>query len=297
MDQRVGIGMSDVTVIGSGAMGSAIARRFLAEALNVTVWNRTPAKAQALVADGAVAVGNLSEAIRASQRIVVCVIDYTASNQLFEQPGIADALDGRSVIQLTGGTPANAAQAGDFMQECQADYLDGAIMCYPADLGGKASQVLVAGPKTEYEKWTGTLSCLAQDLRYVGANVRAAKTLDMALLSRFVGLKFSALHGAHICESEGVSLSELAGLLPEGDNARRMIETIASDDFTLRPGSASVDVAAAVWAAMQSQAKSRGINSELPDLFLRWCKAGADKGWGNLDNACLIKVLRDTKGG
>lgn len=289
--------MSDVTVIGLGAMGSAIARRFLAEGLTVTVWNRTPAKAQALVADGAVGVANLSEAIRASQKIVICVIDYTASSQLCEQPGIADALGRRSVVQLTGGTPANATQADEWMRECQADYLDGAIMCYPADLGGKSSQVLVAGPKAEYEKWNATLSRLAQDLRYVGANVRAAKTLDMALLSRFVGLKFSAMHGAHICESEGVGLSELANLLPDGDNARRMIETISSDDFTLRTGSASVDVAMAVWAAMQFQAKSRGINSELPDLFLSWCKAGADKGWGNLDNACLIKVLRDTKGG
>ena len=269
--------MSDVTVIGLGAMGSAIARRFLAEGLTVTAWNRTPAKAQRLVADGAVAVANLSEAIRASQKIVICVIDYTASSQLCEQSGIADALDGRSVIQLTGGTPANAAQADEWMREFQADYLDGAIMCYPADLGGKGSQLLVAGPKADYEKWNATLSCLAQDLRYVGANVRAAKTLDMALLSRFVGLKFSAMHGAHICESEGVGLSEL-------------------DDFTLRPGSASVDVATAVWAAMQSQAKSRGINSDLPDLFLRWCNAGADKGWGNLDNACLIKVLHGSKG-
>ena len=288
--------MSDVSVIGLGAMGSAIARRFLAEGLNVTIWNRTLAKAQALVPDGAVAVANLSEAVQASQKIVICVIDYTASNNLCEQPGIADALHGRSVIQMTGGTPANAAQADEWMRECQVDYLDGAIMCYPADLGGKGSQVLVAGPKADFAKWSSTLSCLAQDVRYVGTNVRAAKALDMALLSRFVGLKFSAMHGAHICESEGVSLSELANLLPDGDNARRMIETIASDDFTLRPGSASVDVAAAVWAAMQSQAKSRQINSELPDLFLSWCKAGADRGWGDLDNACLIKVLRGSKG-
>lgn len=289
--------MSDVTVIGLGAMGSAIARRFLTEGLNVTVWNRTLAKAQTLVADGAVAAANLSEAIRASQRIVICVIDYTASKRLYEQPGIADSLNGRSVIQLTGGTPANAAQADEWMRGCQVDYLDGAILCYPADLGGEGSQVLVAGSKTDFANWKATLSCLAKDLRYVGDNVRAAKTLDMALLSRFVGLKFSAMHGAHICESEGVSLLELANLLPNGDNAKRMIETVASDDFTLRPGSASVDVATAVWAAMQSQAKSRGINSELPELFLSWCKAGADNGWGNLDNACLIKVLRGSQRG
>lgn len=284
--------MSDITVIGLGAMGSAIARRLLGSGLKVAVWNRTPTKAQALEAEGAIALEVLSEAILASEKIVICVINYDACKSVFSHPGVADALSGRSAIQLTGGTPTDAADAENWARANGLTYLDGAIMCYPGDLGREGSQVLVAGPETSFSDWKEELSCLANDLRYVGDNIRAAKTLDMALLSRFVGLKFSAMHGAHVCESEGVSLLELAGLLPEGDNAKHMIETIASDDFTLRPGSASVDVAAAVWTAMQAQARTRGINSELPDLFLRWCQTGVDQGWGNLDNACLIKVLR-----
>ena len=284
--------MSDVTVVGAGAMGSAIARRFLAGGMKVSIWNRTPARAQALSQDGAVVFADLPDALRASEVIVTCVIDYGVSAKVFGQSDIADALAGRSLVQLTGGTPDSAAETETWMQEHDVTYLDGAIMCYPGDLGKEGSQVLISGPESEFKTWSALLSCLAQDLRYVGRNIRAAKTLDMALLARFAGLKFSAMHGAHICESEGVELTELAELLPDGDNARRMIETIATDDFTLRPGSASVDVAAAVWSAMQSQAKSKGINSDLPDLFLRWCKVGSEQGWGNLDNACLIKVLR-----
>ena len=227
--------MSDVTVVGAGAMGSAIARRFLAGGMKVSIWNRTPARAQALSQDGAVVFADLPDALRASEVIVVCVIDYDVSAKVFGQPGIADALTGRSVIQLTGGTPENAAKADTWMQEHGVTYLDGAIMCYPGDLGQDGSQVLIAGAKAEFDKWINLLSLLAQDLRYVGSNIRAAKTLDMALLARFAGLKFSAMH---------------------------------------------------------SQAKSKGINSDLPDLFLRWCKVGSEQGWGNLDNACLIKVLR-----
>lgn len=284
--------MSGITVIGLGAMGSAIARRFLMDGFNVTVWNRTQSKADALAIDGGMAMENLAEAINASEKILICVSDYNACMRLCEQPGIADALCGHSVIQLTGGTPAEAADVDEWMRGHGVTYLDGAIMCYPGDLGSDGSQLLVAGSEVSFTEWTGLLSCLAEDLRYVGGNIRAAKTLDMALLARFVGLKFSAMHGANICESEGVSLSELANLLPEGDNAKRMIETIVSDDFNLHPGSASVDVAAAVWATMHSQARERGINSELPDLFLSWCQAGVEKGWGSLDNACLIKILR-----
>jgi 3-hydroxyisobutyrate dehydrogenase-like beta-hydroxyacid dehydrogenase len=287
--------MSDITVVGLGAMGSAIARRFLAHGLNVTVWNRSPEKAEPFQAEGARTTTKLTTALRASGKIVFCVIDYGASREMYEAHGVADALKGRSVIQFTGGTPADAASAFEWMQAADVSYLDGAIMCYPGDLGGAGSQVLVSGSDAQFKGWKSLLACLAEDLRFVGDNIRAAKTLDMALLSRFVGLKFCAMHGARICESEGVSLSEFASLLPEGDNARRMVETIASEDFALRPGSASVNVALAVWAAMQSQAKLRGISSDVPDLFLRWCQDGADRGWGELDNACLIQVLRDTR--
>jgi len=284
--------MSDVTVIGLGAMGSAIARRFIAGGFSVSVWNRTHSRAATLAEEGATPVADLEQAIRASNKILICVIDYAAWSSLCARPGIAKAFAGRSVTQLTGGTPSDATRVSDWMCAHDTTYLDGAIMGYPGDLGEKM-QVLVAGPQAAFQDWVPLLNCLAGDLRHVGDNIRAAKTLDMALLARFVGLKFCAMHGAHICESEGVDLMQLAGLLPDGDNAKTMIETVATDDFSLRLGSASVDVAAGFWQAAQIQAQERGINSELPDLFASWCKRGIDRGWGDDDNAGLIRVLRD----
>ena len=44
--------MSDVTVIGLGAMGSAIANEFLNAGHDVTVWNRGPEKTEPLRASG-----------------------------------------------------------------------------------------------------------------------------------------------------------------------------------------------------------------------------------------------------
>ena len=37
--------MSDITVIGLGFMGSALARTLIAGKYNVTIWNRSPTKA------------------------------------------------------------------------------------------------------------------------------------------------------------------------------------------------------------------------------------------------------------
>ena len=43
--------MSDVSVIGLGAMGSALARTLLRDGHRVTVWNRTSSKTESLVRD------------------------------------------------------------------------------------------------------------------------------------------------------------------------------------------------------------------------------------------------------
>ena len=40
--------MNDVTVIGLGIMGTALARTLLKSGYSVTVWNRSPEKAEAL---------------------------------------------------------------------------------------------------------------------------------------------------------------------------------------------------------------------------------------------------------
>ncbi|REN18832.1 NAD(P)-dependent oxidoreductase, partial [Mycobacterium tuberculosis] len=46
--------IKQVSVLGLGAMGEAIARLYLDQGYKVTVWNRTAGKADALVAKGAV---------------------------------------------------------------------------------------------------------------------------------------------------------------------------------------------------------------------------------------------------
>lgn len=65
--------MSDVSIIGLGAMGSALARALLRGGQDVTVWNRTSAKAEPLVRDAATAAPDLVAAVAGSPVVVVAV--------------------------------------------------------------------------------------------------------------------------------------------------------------------------------------------------------------------------------
>jgi 3-hydroxyisobutyrate dehydrogenase-like beta-hydroxyacid dehydrogenase len=61
-----------VTVIGLGLMGQALAGAFLAHGHPTTVWNRSAAKAEELVAHGAPLAASVRDAVAASPLVIIC---------------------------------------------------------------------------------------------------------------------------------------------------------------------------------------------------------------------------------
>ena len=285
--------MSDFTVIGLGAMGSALARTLLDAGRNVTVWNRSTEKIQPLVALGARGSSNFGEALEASPRVIVCLPDYDTTTELFEQPDVLPLLNGRTVVQLSTATPKEAVISEKWFSDHGASYLDGAILCWPGNIGTATGQIVVAGPESVFADCRADLQHLAGDLRYLGQNIRAPATLDLAFLSRTVGIIFGSIHGALVCEAEGVPVSEFTALLPANDRAVPLTQAINDGSFdTITKAGATVDVAGSAVTRMRQQANDAGINSELPDLMCDWVKRAQKAGYGSQETAAVIKVIR-----
>jgi len=87
----------------------AMCRALLAAGHPITVWNRTAHRVDDLVRDGAVRADTITEAVRASELVIVCVLDYAAVRDALA-PAAAE-LAGRTVVNLTNGTPAEALAA------------------------------------------------------------------------------------------------------------------------------------------------------------------------------------------
>lgn len=285
--------MSDITVIGLGAMGSALARTLLDAGRNVTVWNRSPEKIQPLVALGARGPSNFGEALAASPRVIVCLPDYDTTTELFEQSEVLPLLNGHTVIQLSTATPKEAVNSEKWFGDHGASYLDGAILCWPGNIGTATGQIVVASPEPVFADCRADLQHLAGDLRYLGQNIRAPATLDLAFLSRTLGIIFGSIHGALVCEAEGVPVSEFTALLPANDRAIPLTQAINDGSFdTITKAGATVDVAASAVTRMRQQANDAGINSELPDLMCDWVKRAQKAGYGSQETAAVIKVIR-----
>ena len=99
--------MTEISCVGLGLMGSALARALLAAGHGVTVWNRSAGKAAALVELGAKEARTFAEAVAASPVVLICIDNYGSTRALLEPEGKAGHLAGRTVVSLTTGYNLN----------------------------------------------------------------------------------------------------------------------------------------------------------------------------------------------
>ncbi len=284
--------MSQITVIGLGMMGSALARTIHHAGHDLTVWNRSPAKMQALINDGVAGASDLVSAIAASPVILICIDNYAVTNAMLQTEGVAPLLAGRTVVQLSTGTPKEAVELSAGITAHNAFYLDGAILGGPKNIGTPEGQILLSGDRAAHDRAGGLLGCLGGNLRYLGTNVGSASTLDLAWLttcySRFVGI----IHAANMCQSEGVGVDEFIALFPGQPDIQNYAQVIHSGRFN--ECTATLEVWGAALKRIQHQATDANINSEIPDFFASCFKKAISAGFGQENVMALFKVLRDS---
>jgi len=100
--------MSEASVIGLGAMGSALARALVGSGRRITVWNRTTEKASSLVSDGAVLASSVALAVAASPVVIICVDNYEVTRTILGVDEVAAGLSGKLLVQLSTGSPQEA---------------------------------------------------------------------------------------------------------------------------------------------------------------------------------------------
>lgn len=287
--------MTDVSVIGLGAMGTALAHGLLRSGRAVTVWNRTSHRAAPLVSAGATQAPDAASAVIDSPVVIICVSDYAATLDILSAPEVRTQLSGKVVVQLSTGTPAEARAGAQWALECGAEYLDGAILAYPNQIGTPDAAVLVAGATSTFGKCEPLLQPLAGGLAHVGEQVGAASALDCAALSFIFGALLGALHGARICEVEGLRVDEFGGMLNElmpvvSGEVRHLAGRIQADTYGETQAALRTYADAAV--RLVQQARDGSMNSGLPAYASSAFQQGVDAGFGGEDLAALIKVFR-----
>jgi 3-hydroxyisobutyrate dehydrogenase-like beta-hydroxyacid dehydrogenase len=281
--------MSEVSVIGLGNMGSALARGLLEKGRTVTVWNRSPEKAAALVEKGAALALSPDAALAASPIILVCVTNYVAANRILGE--VAANLPGKLLVQFTTGSPQDARASEIWAHEHKAEYLDCAITGSPSSIGTPDAHILVAGQAAVFRKAEPILRILASNLDYKGESIGLASAWEMVFIMHYYGMFLSLFHSVQICQAEGIPLEEYIALLSEqGKNYEKWLcENIQSGNY--QETSAPLELWAGGIQQIAQHAQDSHIPAEFPRLAERLFQEAMAAGYGREEVSALFKVL------
>ncbi|MFF8812696.1 NAD(P)-dependent oxidoreductase [Streptomyces pactum] len=281
-----------LTLLGLGAMGTALARTWLAAGHPLTVWNRTPARAEALSADGAEVADSAAAAVAANTLVVVCLLDDASVEE-----ALAGAdLTGRDLVNLTTGTPAQARARARWAQERGARYLDGGIMAVPPMIGVPESggYVFYSGPEELFERHRETLA-VPTGTRYVGEDAGFAALHDVALLSAMYGMFAGASHAFALIRKEDIDPASLAPLLADwivamAPAVHHTAEQLRSGDYTQGVVS-NLAMQVAGIPTFLNTAEQQGVSPELLSPYFELMRRRLAEGSGEEDVTGVIDLL------
>ena len=201
--------MTSVALLGTGTLGSAIARRFLAQGLDVHVWNRDSSRTAPLIDLGAVAITDLYAATRDCHSIVTVLTTGDVTTEVVAALG---PLNGSTVIPMgTMGVTESRKLAAEVLQK-NGKYLEAPVLgSKPQALSGSLL-VMAGGDADVFEQQLDLLRHLSQQPKLVGPVGSGAAT-KLALNQLIASLTHSFSLSLRLIQQAGVPVETFMEIL------------------------------------------------------------------------------------
>jgi 3-hydroxyisobutyrate dehydrogenase-like beta-hydroxyacid dehydrogenase len=190
--------------IGTGRMGFEMARRLAKAGCDLTVWNRTRAKAEPLAKDGAKVVDSLSEL--AGCDIVFCMVStYDDVKEVIAGPKglLSGSAKPRMVVECSSISLEGSAELRKILDAKGVELLSAPVSGNAKVIKAGKLTFVVSGPKAAYDAAAPYLDMMGQGSSYVGEGE----------LSRIVKICHNVMLGVVTqCMAEITVLAQKAGV-------------------------------------------------------------------------------------
>ena len=186
--------MSRITFLGLGAMGSRMAARLLAAGHDLTVWNRSPEAAAALLAAGVTWAATPRAAAGAAEVVIGMVRDDDASREVWLHPddgALAGMAAGTTAVESSTLTPAWVRELGAHASRRGMSLLEAPVSGSRTQAETGRLVYLVGGDRSTLARVEPLLESMGSAIRHVGplGNGALVKLATNALL----GIQVTAL--------------------------------------------------------------------------------------------------------
>lgn len=290
-DTRVGF-------CGLGTMGVAMASNLRRAGFPLTVWNRSPGRAEPLTALGATEAPTAREVAAASDVVVICVSDTPDVEQvLFGASGIAEgATAGSLVIDCSTISPAHTLAFAERLGQRDVAMVDAPVSGGSEGAVNATLTIMVGGREADVERARPILAAMGRSITHMGpiGAGQATKAVNQVILC-----------GTYLGVAEGLVLAMRAGLDAErvvaalgGGAARSWVlenrsRNMIADDYPLgfKVALHLKDVMIALEMARQS-----GVALPVTALAAQLENGLLAQGHGDDDVSALARTIRTWSG-
>jgi 3-hydroxyisobutyrate dehydrogenase-like beta-hydroxyacid dehydrogenase len=283
--------LEPIGLVGTGLFGTALAERLLEDRFPVLVHNRARAKADPLLARGAVWSDNpLAEC----QRVIFALFTTDQVAQVFERMN-SRPLEGRIIVDTSTSDSQQTIAFGRRLARHGVKYLEAPFSGSSEQARNREATALIAGEQDAYLACRDLWDCLAAKTFYVGAWGNAVK---MKLVTNLVlGLNRAVLaEGLVFAEAAGINMQDALNVLLNSPAYSRTMDAkgpkMVHGEFSpqARLSQHIKDV-----RLMLEEAGRGGVSLPISAVHLELLEQAEAAGLGELDNSAIIRIIQDPK--
>jgi 3-hydroxyisobutyrate dehydrogenase-like beta-hydroxyacid dehydrogenase len=290
MPERVGF-------IGLGIMGSRMAANLVRAGFELTVWNRTAAKAEEWAARHGAAVASSPQALASNSDVVISMV---VDGEQVESVLLGDEGAGHGAgllcIDMSTIGPAAARQIGKRLAERDVSFMDAPVTGSSPKAEDGTLTIMAGGEQRDFERARPLFEAMGELVLHVGP-------VGQGQLVKVINNAVGAANAAVLAEAllagarAGADLDALVQVMEAGSGASAMLalkqEPMRSHDYTTLFKLAHMlkDVRLCL-----EQAEAVGVRMELVEETAGILADADARGLGDQDFAALLEIVEERAG-
>jgi len=276
-------------------MGTAIAERVLDAGYRLVVYNRTPAKADALGARGAAVAKSSAELVEQADVVLTSLADDAALEAVAGQV-FAAAPGGATLVDMSTVSPAASARIALLAEASSVAYLRAPVSGNPSVVRAGNLSLIVSGPRETLERVEPVIRAIGPSIHHVG-DAEQARVVKLAINLMVAGLAQLMSEALVLGEAAGVSRASLLEVMGSSAAGAPFVkyktEPLLRDDFSATFTTAlmekDIDLVLDV-------AEDAGVELPVAREMKALLRAAIDAGYADDDFMALFLCLRSGSG-
>ncbi len=282
-------------LIGLGNMGTAIAERVLDAGYRLVVYNRTPAKADALGARGAVVAKSAAELVEQVDVVLTSLADDAALETVARQV-VAAAPAGAVLVDMSTVSPVASARVASLAEAASVAYVRAPVSGNPTVVRAGNLTFIVSGPRDAFERVMEIIQAIGPTVHHVGDGEQA-RIVKLAINLMVAGLAQLMSEALVLGEVAGVSRAALLEVMGSSVAGAPFVkyktEPLLHDDYSATFTTALMEKD--IDLILDVTAKT-GVELPLATEMKALLSATMDAGYADQDFMALFLQLRKTSG-